>query len=122
MKNKTVAEIIEETDYLKPNNYARKDKIGWLQDLEHRIIDEIVQKHYCENDIEKEELTNETELIASGAHSDVYRLYIAAQIDRYNEEYDRYNNNMALFNGAYRSFELMWHSTHMPISIGGYSL
>ena len=39
-------------------------------------------------------------------------------MDKDNEEYDRYNNNMALFNEAYNNFEKWYNRTYMPLSKG----
>lgn len=122
MEKKTAADIIHEIDFFKTNDFDHKDKLGWIQDVEERIQREIIDTHENPEGIQAEKVEDNTYLIAQGAYTDIYKLYIAAQIDKCNEEFDRYNNNMALFNGAYQSFELLWHNTHMPLGRGDFKL
>ncbi|MFR6561688.1 MAG: hypothetical protein ACLUR5_06635 [Eubacterium ventriosum] len=65
---------------------------------------------------------NKEELYAEQPYSDMYIHYIMAQIDKYNEEYDRYSNHMALFNEDYSEYENQYHRTHMPIQHGTFSV
>lgn len=122
MQRKTVAEIINEVDYIKTNDFEHKDKVAWIQDIEERIQKEIIDTHENPDGIQVGALDDNSYLIASGMHTDIYKFYVAAQIDKYNEEFDRYNNNMALFNGAWQSFELLWHNTHVPVNKGKFKL
>ena len=39
-----------------------------------------------------------------------------------NNEYDKYNNHMALFNNAYAEYEAHYNRNNMPISHGNYKL
>lgn len=122
MQKKTVAEIINEIDYFKSNSFDHKDKVTWIQAIEERIQKEIIDTHENPEEIQVGVLKDDSYLVAQGMHTDIYKHYVAAQIDKYNEEFDRYNNDMALFNGAYQSFELLWHNTHMPIYKGQFKL
>ena len=45
MQRKTVAEIINEIDYFKSNNFDHKDKVAWIQDIVERRQKEIIDTH-----------------------------------------------------------------------------
>lgn len=109
-------EVITSADILYPNSYDRQDKERWIQDVERKIELEIINTH--EDPISK----NKEELYVGKPYSDMYIHYIMAQIDKYNEEYDRYSNHMALFNEDYSEFENQYHRTHMPIQHGTFSV
>lgn len=122
MERIKAADLIAEVDHSKNNDYDSEDKLRWIQDVEDRIIQEIINTHDNPDNLEAQKVTEEYFLIASGAYADVYRYYLKAQIDKDNEEYDRYNNNMTLYNGAYEMFKLMWHNTHIPVSKGNFKV
>ena len=44
-------------------------------------------------------------LLFDDTAAEIYRLYLMVQIDFYNSEYTRYNNDSAMFNEAYSRFE-----------------
>lgn len=51
-------------------------------------------------------------LIASGPYEDMYYRWVEAQIDYANNEIQRYNNALALFNDAYQKFRNYFNRTH----------
>lgn len=57
----------------------------------------------------------DTVLLAPHPYDDVYMYYLFMQIDLQNQEIDKYNNNNALFQAAYRSLSAYWNRTHMHV-------
>ena len=122
MKRIKASDVIAEVDYLKQNDYDYKDKLEWLQDVEDRIQIEVLDTHENPDDIQIGKISEETLLTAAVPHTDIYKYYLSAQIDKNNEEFDRYNNNMALYNEAYEEFKRWWHNVYMPISRGNFKI
>ena len=76
-----------------------------------------------ENESEEEE-TEESEdtpyqvpdldLLVPDPYSKLYKFYLMAHIDLKNHEYDKYNNDNALFETAYEEMHDWWRRTRMP--------
>ena len=111
---KTIREIIDLIDRQKPNAYEDSDKLQWLTKLDKTIFDEIITTHeggpetfadYTEADMTKEPL---------GDDVDMYVKWLGAQIDYANQEINRYNNAMIMFNMLYNDYGNRYNRTHMP--------
>lgn len=114
--------LFAEVDELKPSQYDDTVKLKWLNEVETRIVREIIETH--EPDTALAELdfvgyTNdtplETELIAKEPYATLYKYYLFSMIDLTNEESDRYQNDAILFNQAYQDFANYWNRTHKSI-------
>ncbi len=122
MEKIKASDIIAEVDHLKINNYQFSKKLEWLQDVEDRIQMEIIDTHENPEGIKTGKMDEDTLLIAAGPYADIYRHYLTAQINKSNEEYDRYNNEITLYYDAYETFQRMWHNTHMPVNKGNFKM
>ena len=127
----TINELLTEVDELKPNQYEDALKIGWISNLDHRIVKEVILTHELPAMVETDEDGNEvikefsfngyteddmgTELIVREPYSELYKFYLFAMIDFYNGETDRYTNSMIMFNNAFSSFANDYNRTHMPL-------
>ena len=58
-------------------------------------------------------------LLVGAPHDRLYDLYLMAQLDFYNREYDNYNNSVTAFNAALDEWRQSYHRTHLPLP-GGY--
>ena len=58
-------------------------------------------------------------LLVGAPHDRLYDLYLMAQLDFYNREYDNYNNSVTAFNAALDEWRQIYHRTHLPLP-GGY--
>lgn len=99
----TIKDIIADVDAIKENEYNDETKRKWLSDLDERIYNDLVITR-SDFDAETETRTfpyedTDQELILGSR--DMYVAYVMAQIDFYNAEYTRYNNEMQAFNAAY---------------------
>lgn len=118
----TIAEVISQVDALKPNTYTPEDKVGWLSNLDSRVMSQIIMAHesndpcffYGYDSI----ADMETELLVPAPYDEMYLRWLEAMIDYHNSEDDRYNNAIMLFNNAYEGYKKHYTRTHMPISHG----
>lgn len=115
----TLFEAISQINNLKPNTYSQTDKVKWLSTLDGIIKTEIIDTHEGAGQVEfngyDDDTDLSTELIAPAPYDSVYIRWLEAQIDYANNEYDKYNNSIALYNTEYSSFARFYNRTHMPL-------
>ncbi len=116
----TIAEVLRQTDELKPNQYTELQKIQWLSECEHMIYTEIISRH--ENSGETfnsydAETSKETVLLAIAPYDTLYRHYLMMQIDLANQEYARYNNSSGVFNAMYHDYRAWYTRSRMPVCV-----
>lgn len=118
----TIIEAINKTDALKSNAYTQDEKVAWLNNLEWRIKQEIIDTHAGGEDViftgYDSDSSMTTELIAKAPHDEVYLHWLQAQIDYHNGEIDKYNGAITMFNTAYEAYDKYYNRTHMPIAAG----
>ena len=107
----TVAEIIAEVQRVKPNQYPKETLTRWLSQIEGQAVEQVIN-HAVDTDVAFDkydyELDQEKELQIPDRYSDVYIHYLSAQIDQANREFASYNNDVALFESAWREYAA-WH-------------
>lgn len=114
-----ISEAIEEVNGLKANMYTDEDKLKWLNRLDMRIKQEIIDTHegseeyadfqpYTADDMDKELLVGEP-------YAEMYIHWLEAQIDYNNMEYDSFNSSNTMFESVYSSFRNAYNASHMPI-------
>lgn len=113
----TYQQIINRTDALRPNALTFQQKLGWLADLDGRAFDEVILTHEHEEGAEYSRPADGTEdvLIAS-PYDEVYHHYLCMQMDLAGREIAAYNNDRALFNSAWLTWQDAYNRGHMPIS------
>lgn len=113
----TVKEVIETVDTLRPNAVEEKEKRKWLSDLENRIYEDLFVTHEHENIqfSEKEKITGDenAELFVKPPFTEMYILYLCSAIDYYHAEYERYQNDVSLFEVLYEKFCRFWNDRHI---------
>ena len=114
-----IREAIAQVDENLANVCAPKSKIGWLSLLDHRVKTKIVDTH---EDGEKilfdgydTETDPETELLVYAPYDEMYLRWLEAQIHYVNQEEDRYNNAMDIFNRLWVEFRNDYNRKHMPL-------
>jgi hypothetical protein len=115
----TIEQLFAIIDEEKPNTYGDDSRIRWLNDIEGRIMEEIVKTHEGSEEVTYDGYTEEdtqTELIAKPPYDNLYLYYLYAMIDFSNMETERYNNSMIMFNQAYQDYASWYNRTHMPLS------
>lgn len=102
----TKTDVIDYINAIKPNVYTEEQKELWIDLLENKLRTEVPENY---EDAEEPETGT---LIASGPYEDMYYRWVEAQIDYANNEIQRYNNALALFNDGYQKFRNCFNRTH----------
>lgn len=114
----TISEALTRADAVKPNTYSDEDKIRWLSTLDGFVKEHIIDTHEGGERVVfrgyDETTSLETELLVPAPHDHIYIHWLEAQIDYANDEYDRYENTMDMYNTAYDNFKNYYNRTHMP--------
>lgn len=99
-------DLINWIDRMKPDNrFTTADKVMWVNEIEGMVQSEAL--------LQPADLTYDwgndrrTELLVTHPHERIYRHYLMAQLSYANEEYDRYSNEMEMFNSCWDAF-MMW--------------
>lgn len=111
-----LADLINNIDEIKPNQYGKEIKTLWLNEIEAKVAREIVNCYNKEYNFENYDydLHNEKVLILPDEFCDVYASYICAKIDFYNAEYERYNNFAMLHNQAFEEAAKYYRRKYTP--------
>lgn len=111
-----IREIIEQVDLQKPNAFPAEGKLRWIAQLDGKIaqnvmlmgVEELQQFDYRYPD------ALETEPLVGFPHDDLYALWLEAQIDARNGEWNRYQNTIELYNAAYGNYVEWFANTYRP--------
>ena len=111
-----IIEAITRIDSLKHNTYTEIEKVAWLSELDSMVKFEIMDAYDVEVAFNGYDSLTDTqkELLITAPFEKAYLLWLEAQIDYYNGEYEKYNNAMEMFNTAYAGFKNYYNRTHMP--------
>lgn len=105
-----VGKLIETVTVLIGQQYDLEMLIGWLNEIEGQVLDQVVNKAqgfdvefvpFAEDDSERE-------LTVPDRFQDVYVNYIRAKVDFTNQETERYNNDAAMFEASWKEYA-SWH-------------
>ena len=116
----TIQTAIDMIDNLKTNMSPVHQKIAWLNDLDGLVMREVIMTHdgsdaYADFKGYDQDTDMGTVLLIPEPYADVYRHYLAAQIDIANRETGEYTKDMLLYNAAWQTFVDYWNRTHMPM-------
>lgn len=114
-----VGKLIETVTVLIGQQYDLEMLIGWLNEIEGQVLDQVVNKAqgfdvefvpFTEDDTERE-------LTVPDRFQDVYINYIRAKVDFTNQETERYNNDAAMFEASWKEYA-SWHiRNYVPKSV-----
>lgn len=112
-----LGELIETVIRTRGRQYSEDIMTGWLNEIEGQVIDEVINK--AEGyDLEFKPMTYdldaERELSVPDRFQDVYINYMLSKIDFHNQETERYNNDVVMYNSAYDAFTSWFRQNHMP--------
>lgn len=116
-----IQEALDLADQMRPNMMSRQVKIAFLQQLDQIIYNEILLKHRHTPEEEvlpeyESDDTGSTELLVPDPYgTEMYPYWLMSKIDSMNMEYDKYNNDRAMFENAYDSMSDWWTRTKMPL-------
>ena len=113
----TVGELIETIIRLRGQQYGEDIMMGWLNEIEGQVIDEIVNR--AEGyDVEFKPLSYDSDaekrLTIPERFQDVYINYMLSKIDYHNQETERYNNDVIMYNSAYDAYAAWFRRENRP--------
>lgn len=111
----TVGKIIGYMTELRGQEYDTETLTAWLSELEGQLIDEIV--NLAEGvQVEFKPFNYNTDwdkqLSAPDRFMDVYTNYLMAKIDFHNQESERYNNDVVMYQAAYDQYAAWYIRSH----------
>jgi len=113
----TINEAITRADRVKPNQYETAEKVRWLSTLDGKIRREMMAWHegadgpFAAYDPDGD---LDVPLLVPEPYDELYMHWLFAQVDYHNNEIDRFNNCMVMFNMAYATFADWYNRTHRP--------
>ena len=116
----TIQQMVTKVDELRPNQYTNERMVGWIYQLELLIWEALVKTHERPAGL-REELTPydeehmTQELLVPDVWAGVYEWWLYAQMDLANMELEKYNNDMMMYNAAWRELEAWWNRNNMPV-------
>ncbi len=110
-------ELLEAVTALRGQQYATDTLVGWANEIEGQVIDEVV--NMAEGfDLEfipmEYGVDDDRELTVPDRFQDVYINYLLSKIDFNNQETERYNNDVVMFNSSYDAFAGWFRRKHIP--------
>ena len=116
----TPNKIIEHVDQVKPNVYRTEEKFQWLCDLDGMIKRVVMQESEGVHYAFPEAL--DTQLVVPHPWEGIYALYLEAQIDLHNKDYEDYNNAILVYTERLEEFRRAYIREHRPKSAGSIRL
>lgn len=107
----TLKQVIDFVDSLRPNDFSAEMKTTWINDLESMIQAEVFLFPPEDTIYYEYAVDSNCELLVAAPYDKIYYTYLQAMIAMGNGEYDRYENEMKLFNSFYTSFR-KWFTDH----------
>lgn len=111
-----IAEALDKINIFRPNQYSEKDKIGWLSNIDMSLYDAVVKQYEGAEEFKGYDETTDihtTDLLVKEPYAeDIYMYYLAMQIDFYNAEMGKYNNDALMYNTAYTTWRNEYNRVH----------
>lgn len=110
----TLQRAIAMADMMKPNAFTPTEKTQWINDCEGKVqlevfllaSEEVVQYDW--------ETDRSTTLLVRPPHDKLYVSFLAAMIDYWNGEYNKYQNTMTMFNSQWAEFMRWFALNYRP--------
>ncbi len=118
----TLMEAITQADETNKNPYSRKQKVVWLSRVEAMVKKDVIDAHEGSEHISFQSYDEHTDLktvlIMPQPYDECYIHYLQAQVYYANEEIDRYNRAMTMFNALFDDFKSHYKKNHTPKGSG----
>lgn len=117
----TIQAAIDMINGLKPNMFPPDQKIAWLNDIDGLVWREIFLTHEgVEAGREfpgyNQDSDQGTALLVPEPYTDIYKHYLALQMDIANRETGEYAKDQVLFNNAWQTLCDYWNRKYRPLS------
>lgn len=113
----TIRSIISTIDADTPNSFSKERKTGWISRCEKQIISEIMLLNPAEYDDYSWDYDADRELVLPEPYTQLYALYVAAQMHLAYQEADGYQNTMQIFNTVWDDCCAWYADTYSPANL-----
>jgi len=111
----TVGTVIALVDEVKPNAFSSAVKAVWLTSLDRKIaVNVLLLSREDAAQIKYSDTDPDAQLLVDVPYDDLYGVWLQAQIDFQNGEYEKYQNTMEMFNALYGEFVRWYAMTYDP--------
>ncbi len=111
----TLRDIVEMVTDSGNGQYDADQITAWISEIEGQAVDEVIN-HAEGDEVEFRDLDYgldpDRELLIPDRFRDVYLYYARAKVDFLNQETERYNNDVAMFDAAYTGYAAWFRRTH----------
>lgn len=118
----TLNEILARVDDETPNQYETALKAAWVEEIDRKILREIILSREEQNDGFRREIGRYNPengekiiLILPDEFSGIYTHYLETKIHYHNAEMSKYNAAVSLFNTQYEEFRAWYFRSHRQI-------
>lgn len=112
----TIAQVLAQADELEPSPYSDTVKAAWLEELDGKLAAEVLRREppaYPPNEWD-------AALLVEAPYDNLYVHYVVAMVCYHNQEIDRYNNAMMMFQQSMGEFRKWYNREHRPERTGGF--
>jgi len=113
----TLATLITKIEKLRPSQFDKDELTDWVNEIESQVVDQIFNKAEGDEHVftpYKYDEDYDRELMLPEQHTDIYLHYLAAKIDYWNSEIERFNNSAAMYQSAWDSYAAEYRRNNMP--------
>ena len=115
----TITKAIGVVDNIRPNQISTAQKTEWILAVEKRVKNEIYLTHKHDGvdftNFNSSTIATDT-LYVPEPYSEIYTLFLCGMVDFYHAEYDRYNNDVDLFNKTFDDYAQWYNRNNEPLS------
>ena len=113
----TLGKLIEKIVEQKGQQYDAQILTDWVNEIEGQVVEEVINQAEGYNiAFVPYDYTQDAErtLQIPDRFQDVYINYLYAKIDFNNQETERYNNDVAMYNASYEAYAAWFRREHRP--------
>lgn len=98
-------DLIDKIEILKPNSYDSDFIKNLIEKCDKKIYSDFLSQHPSVlEEYKQKNLAEDAELLLPDEYEDVYLSYVMAKMDYYQGDYERYNNEMTMYNSKWLEF------------------
>ncbi len=111
---RTVGEIVRMTDLFRENAIPEEMKVAWISELDALIAADVMG--FAPEELGQFQYDPEADMdrvpLVKFPYNGIYHYWLCAKIDAENGEYDKHQNSMQLYNGAFIAFRTWFSQTY----------
>ena len=113
-----IREAIENIKTTRTSQYSDQQLMAWLSELDGHVWEEVMADTGAPAPFLPYRKTQlEMDMLIPFPHDQIYVTYLGAKIDYHNAEFERYNNEMMLYNAQLQAFYDAYRRKYMAIPV-----